>query len=152
MRSFTQSIQISASPAAVEQCFTQLDLMHRWLNPMLRVKPQGNWSTDLGATCEFLLQVPLVQPRLQCQVAERDPGLIVWAFSGFFTGRDTWRWDAKEGGCLLNNCFQFEIPNPLMQFGFDLFAARLTQTDMRQQLERLKQVAEGRTIDPTLQD
>jgi hypothetical protein len=143
VRSFSQSIQIAAPPSAVERCFTQLKTMHRWLNPVLRVQPQEIWSTELGSSCEFLLQLPLIQPRLHCQVFERDQGLIVWAFKGFFTGYDTWRWYPNEGGCQLENCFQFEIPNPLVQVGFDLFAARLTQVDMRRQLERLKQVAEA---------
>jgi hypothetical protein len=43
----------------------------------------------------------------------------------------------------LLNCYEFEIPNPLVEFGFKAFAARLTQADMQAQLQRLKQVAEN---------
>lgn len=143
MTTFTQSIQIAASPEAVDRCFTDLEQLHRWLNPLLRVVPQGYWSTEVGATCQFLLQIPLLQPCLQCHVAERQPGLIVWAFNGFFQGRDTWRWQSNAAGCRLDNSFDFEISNRLVRFGFDLFASQLTQTDMRKQLERLKQVAEA---------
>ncbi|MGL4499978.1 MAG: SRPBCC family protein, partial [Planktothrix sp.] len=38
--------------------------------------------------------------------------------------------------------FEFEIPNPLIKFGFNLFAAALTKADMEAQLRRLKQVAQ----------
>jgi hypothetical protein len=143
VKRLAQSIQIAASPQSVERCFTQLDQLHRWLNPLLRVVPQGDWSTEQGADCQFRLQIPLLEPCLQCQVVERDLGLIVWQFKGFFTGRDTWHWQENSAGCYLENCFEFEIPNPLVRLGFDVFAARLTQADMHKQLERLKQVAEN---------
>ena len=47
-----------------------------------------------------------------------------------------------EGGTLLINCFEFEIPNPLVSWGFQLFAAQWTSRDMQAQLRRLKRVAE----------
>ena len=46
---FEQSIQINASATVVEQCFTDLSLMHRWLNPALRCEPIGDWSTAIGS-------------------------------------------------------------------------------------------------------
>ncbi|XPM58424.2 MAG: SRPBCC family protein [Leptolyngbya sp. IPPAS B-1204] len=42
MQVFEQSIHIKASATAVEQCFTDLALMHRWLNPVLRCEPIGD--------------------------------------------------------------------------------------------------------------
>jgi hypothetical protein len=42
----------------------------------------------------------------------------------------------------LLNRFEFEIPNPLVSWGFDTFATSWTQQDMKAQLRRLKRVAE----------
>lgn len=140
---FEQSIQIKASAIAVEQCITQLDLMHRWLNPALRCEPVGEWNTEVGSKSRFVIQIPLLQPTLKSRVIEREPGLIVWAFDGFFQGCDRWECRPNDKGTLLVNRFQFAIPNPFIRFGFDTFAAKWTQQDMQAQLRRLKRVAES---------
>jgi hypothetical protein len=138
------SIQIQASATAVEQCFTDLVLMHRWLNPALRCEPIGDrWSTELGSQSRFVIQVPLWQPTLFSTVVERSPGLVVWQFEGFFRGRDRWICTPTEQGTTLLNRFEFEVPNPIVQFGFKTFAAEWTAADMRSQLQRLKRVAES---------
>jgi hypothetical protein len=116
--------------------------MHRWLNPVLRCEPVGEWSTDVGAQSRFVIQIPLLQPALHSVVVEREPGLIVWQFEGFFTGRDRWECLPVGKGTQLLNRFEFEIPNPLIRFGFNRFASTWTQEDMRAQLRRLKRVAE----------
>ncbi|MFQ4137202.1 SRPBCC family protein [Nodosilinea sp. PGN35] len=139
---FEHSISIRASASQVEQCLTRQDLMHRWLNPALRCEPIGDWSTELGAKSRFVIQVPLWQPTLISTVVERGPGLIVWAFQGFFSGCDRWECQPHATGTQLLNRFEFEIPNPLVQVGFNWFAADWTQRDMAAQLRRLKQVAE----------
>ncbi|WP_035993026.1 SRPBCC family protein [Leptolyngbya sp. KIOST-1] len=136
------SISVCASATEVEQCLTQLDLMHRWLNPALRCEPIGTWSTDLGAQSRFIIRLPLWQPTLISTVTERAPGLLVWSFEGFFRGRDRWECRPEAEGTRLLNRFEFEIPNPVVQVGFDWFAARWTKRDMAAQLGRLKQVAE----------
>ena len=143
MSIFEQSIFISASATAVEHCVTDRELMHRWLNPALRCEPMTDtWSTDLGSQTKFIIQVPLLQPTLISTVVERRPGLIVWGFTGFFKGQDRWECIPEEKGTRLLNRFEFEIPNPLVAFGFKQFAATWTKQDMEAQLKRLKQVAE----------
>lgn len=139
---FEQSIQIRASATTVEQCITDRELMHRWLNPALRCDPIGNWSTDLGSRSRFIIQVPLLQPSLDSVVVAREPGLIVWQFKGFFNGCDRWECQPQGNGTLLINRFEFKIPNPVIQYGFNLFAAKWTKQDMQAQLRRLKRVAE----------
>lgn len=139
---FEQSIQINASATVVEQCVTDLNLMHRWLNPALRCEPVGDWSTQIGSRSRFVIQVPLLQPSLNSTVVEREPGLVVWEFDGFFRGRDRWECNPEPQGTHLLNRFEFAIPNPLVQFGFHRFAAGWTRTDMQSQLRRLKRVAE----------
>ncbi|MEQ9667239.1 SRPBCC family protein [Coleofasciculus sp. G2-EDA-02] len=139
---FEQSIPIKASATTVERCITDLTLMHRWLNPALRCYPVGEWSTDIGSRSRFVIQIPLVQPTLNSIVVEREPGLVVWQFQGFFRGRDRWECQPTILGTRLLNRFEFEIPNPLVSWGFNTFATTWTQQDMKAQLRRLKRVAE----------
>lgn len=141
-----QSIWIDADIAAVERCLTDLDLMHRWLNPWLRCEPVGVWGTDLGCQSRFVIQIPLLKPTLSNVVVERQPGLIVWEFEGFFRGRDRWECQPVGTGTRLLNRFEFVIPNAIVALGFHLFASRLMRQDMQAQLQRLRQVAE--TIEP----
>jgi len=139
---FEQSIQINASATVVERCITDQTLMHRWLNPILRCEPVGEWSTEVGSRSRFVIQIPLLQPTLTSVVVEREPGLVVWEFKGFFKGRDRWECQPNERGTRLLNRFEFEIPNPLISWGFKTFAANWTKDDMQAQLRRLKRVAE----------
>lgn len=140
---FEQSIQINASATTIERCITDLELMHRWLNPALQCNPIGNWSTEVGSRSRFVIQIPLLQPSLKSVVLEREPGLIVWGFEGFFRGRDRWECQPEIQGTRLVNRFEFAIPNRLVRFGFHTFAAKWTQADMQAQLRRLKRVAEA---------
>ena len=139
---FEQSIQINASATIVERCITDQVLMHRWLNPILCCEPIGEWSTEIGSRSRFVIQIPLLRPTLNSVVLEREPGLIVWGFEGFFQGRDRWECQPSSQGTKLLNRFEFEIPNTLVSWGFNNFAANWTKNDMKAQLRRLKQVAE----------
>jgi hypothetical protein len=139
---FEQSIEINATSTVVERCFTELELMHRWLNPTLRCEPIGEWNTDLGGRSLFIVKIPIWKPTLESIVVERKPGLVVWQFTGFFEGRDRWECRENSTGTILINRFKFEIPNPLVSWGFQTFAATWTQKDMQEQLRRLKKVAE----------
>jgi hypothetical protein len=138
-----QSIRINASATIVERCFTDLELMERWLNPALKCQPiGGQWSTELGSKSKFIIQVPLLLPTLTNTVIVRQPGLIVWQFEGFFRGSDRWECEPIDRGTLLLNRFEFSIPNPIVAWGFQRFALKWTRADMESQLRRLKLVAE----------
>ncbi len=139
---FEQSIPIQASAISVENCLQDLKLMHRWLNPALKCEPLGTWSTTVGSFSRFTIQIPLLQPSLRSVVVEREPGLIVWQFEGFFRGRDRWECRPIAQGTLLLNRFEFEIPNPIIGWGFKIFAQSWTKKDMKAQLRRFKRVAE----------
>ncbi|WGV26412.1 SRPBCC family protein [Halotia branconii] len=143
-QAFEQSIQINATPTVVESCITDLNLMHRWLNPVLRCEPVGGaWSTDIGSQSRFIIQIPFFEPTLKSVVIERQSGVVVWEFQGFFQGYDRWECQPLEQGTCLLNRFEFNIPNSLVSWGFKTFAASWTQKDMQAQLRRLKQVAES---------
>lgn len=147
---FEQGIEINASATVVERCFTDLELMHLWLNPALRCEPIGQWSTAIGGRSRFTIQIPLLKPSLRSVVVERSPGLVVWQFKGFFQGQDRWECRPLEEGTYLLNRFEFTVPNPIVQWGFQMFAARWTSADMQAQLRRLKQVAEREYINSGL--
>ncbi|KJH69733.1 SRPBCC family protein [Aliterella atlantica] len=140
---FKNSIEINASPTIVEHCISDRTLMHKWLNPALRCEPVGEWSTEVGSRSRFIILIPLVKPTLEAVILERKPGLIVWGFAGFFQGSDRWECQEVSQGTRLVNCFTFEISNPVIRTGFNIFASYLTKTDMRSQLHRLKRVAEA---------
>jgi Polyketide cyclase / dehydrase and lipid transport len=138
-----QSIKVNATATVVERCITELALMQRWLNPVLCCEPVGEvWSTDIGSQSRFVIQIPLLKPTLNSVVVQRLPGLVVWEFQGFFQGRDRWECQPIESGTLLLNRFEFDIPNPLVSWGFNTFAVSWTKEDMQAQLRRLKLVAE----------
>jgi len=139
---FEQIIEINASATTVEKCFTDLAIMHRWLNPLLSCQAIGNWSTEIGGKSRFIINIPFLQPTLKSVVIQREPGLIIWGFDGFFKGCDRWECQPTEGGTLLINRFEFEIPNPFVSWGFQFFASQWTSRDMQAQLRRLKRVAE----------
>jgi Polyketide cyclase / dehydrase and lipid transport len=139
---FKQSIVIQASVERVDFTITDRTLMHQWLNPALKCEPIGEWRSDVGAQSQFMLQIPILKPMLLSTVVERRLGLVVWEFSGFFVGRDRWECFPEAQGTRLVNCFEFQIPNPLVAFGFQTFAAPWTKRDMQTQLQRLKNVAE----------
>ncbi|MFM5981793.1 MAG: SRPBCC family protein [Sphaerospermopsis kisseleviana] len=144
-----QSIKINAPATLVEQCLTDLTLMHRWLNPVLRCEPVGEvWSTELGSRSRFMIQIPVIKPTLNTVVIERQPGLIVWGFKGFFQGCDRWECQPFPKGTLLINRFEFKIPNPVVSWGFNTFAASWTKADMEAQLKRFKRVAEDLARSP----
>jgi hypothetical protein len=148
MTVFEQSIKIRASATTVERCFTELALMERWLNPALECKPLGGeWRTEVGSMSKFTIKIPLFQPTLINTTIARSPGTIVWQFEGFFRGTDRWECVPTDGGTLLINRFEFTIPNPLVAWGFDRFARKLTRSDMEAQLRRLKRVAEELHLD-----
>ncbi len=142
MTVFEQKILIAAPLPSVDRCLTEPDLMRRWLNPLLRCEPVGPWSCEVGGQFRFSLNLP-PYPSLACRVTARRPGLIEWTFSGFFDGTDRWECSSCRGGTELANRFCFEVPNPLVRFGFTVFASRATEADMRSQLTRLKVVAES---------
>lgn len=139
---YEQSVLIDAIATQVERCFTERSLMHQWLNPALVCEPVGAWETTKGSEFDFKLKVPVLAPTLRSVVVERSPGLVVWEFDGFFRGRDRWECQLDAKGTKLLNRFEFDIPNPLVSFGFQQFAASWTKKDMESQLQRLKQVAE----------
>jgi hypothetical protein len=138
---YTQKILIHAPLTAVDRCITEEALMTQWLNPLLLCESLGSWSTEVGSRFRFALRIPF-QPSLECQVVARSPGLVEWAFSGFFNGTDRWECFAQNDKTLLVNRFTFEITNPFVRFGYTLVAENLTQRDMQAQLARLKILAE----------
>jgi hypothetical protein len=145
MPTFEQSIEIQASPSQVDRYLVEPDLMHQWLNPLLRCEAVGSWSVAVGQDFRFILQIPLLSPTLACRVVDRGSYWVEWQFTGFFTGSDRWECLPSSAGTLLTNCFRFTIPNPWVAWGFQQTAASWTKRDMCQQLERIKCLVEAQS-------
>lgn len=141
MVQFEQTCLIAADPTTVEHCIVEPDSMRKWLNPMLECRSIGPWRVDLGSRFRFIIRVP-PYPALDCLVSDRHRGIIEWSFQGFFEGTDRWECRSHPAGTLLVNCFRFDIPNPLVKAGFNLFEG-LTRHDMHAQLQRIKTLAES---------
>lgn len=142
---FEQSVYIDAPIAVVDQTITDQQLMRLWLNPVLKCEPVGVWSSEMGSQTQFMIRIPFLNPTLHSEVIERELGLVVWQFAGFFRGCDRWQCQPEIQGTRLINRFEFQIDHPLIALGFQAFAAKLTRRDMQSQLQRLKQVAEQLT-------
>lgn len=139
-----QSIVIAAGIDRVEDTITALEMMKHWLNPVLICEPiDGPWSTAVGAKSRFMVRIPGLNLVLQNQVVEREIGLVVWSFDGFFRGTDRWECQPHPEGTQLVNRFTFEIPNPIVRLGFTLFASTWTARDMQAQLQRIRAIAES---------
>ena len=65
----------------------------------------------------------------------------------FFTEHDHWEHQTIINGTLLLNRFEFQIPNPLICWGFNIFVRGLIQTDIQAQLQRIKIIDEARQSD-----
>jgi uncharacterized protein YndB with AHSA1/START domain len=142
-RIFEQSVYIEAPVEIVDHTITDQQLMHLWLNPLLKCEPVGEWSSQVGSQTRFMIRVPFVNPTLYSEVIERQLGLVVWQFEGFFQGCDRWQCQPEAAGTRLRNSFEFRIENSLVALGFQVFAAQPTRRDMHSQLKRLKRVAEN---------
>lgn len=94
---YTQSIPIAASVAQVDRCLTDLELMKRWLNPLLGCEAVGSPLAELGSRYRFFLRLPFVSPSLDCVITERAEGLVQWQFKGFFEGTDRWECHPQPG-------------------------------------------------------
>jgi hypothetical protein len=134
-----QSIQINASAVVVDRCITELNLLQRWM--ISSCEPMGEWCVTVGSYSRLVVKLSLFQFNLSRIVIVREPGLIVWGFDGFITGRDRWECRPHERGTLLVNRWELQTSN-LAGWGWRRWAGNWTADEMETQLMRLKYVAE----------
>jgi Polyketide cyclase / dehydrase and lipid transport len=134
-----QSIQINASAVVVDRCVTDPSLQRQWLGS--NYEPMGNGSVAVGSYSRLAINLPLFHFTLSRIVIVREPGLVVWGFDGFITGRELWECRPHERGTLLVNRWELQTSN-LIGWGWHRFARQQLTDEIVTQLTRLKYVAE----------
>jgi Polyketide cyclase / dehydrase and lipid transport len=136
------AIQINASATLVERCLTELALIQRWRNGLVIMMPIDDWSTVEGSRSRLLLQSSLLPVTLRNRVVHREPGLIVWEFTGWLRGKDCWECLPTDQGTKLVNRWGWQVNNPWLNWWWRYVGSRALKDDIEAQLMRIKYVAE----------
>ncbi|OAN40525.1 hypothetical protein A6A03_04220 [Chloroflexus islandicus] len=138
-------VVVNAPMDRVERVMTEQALMERWMSPAVQFTPLDGWRFDTGAP--WRLRLTGVGPLLEAGyvVAERRPGLVLWAFDGFWEGFDAWHWLPWQGRAdqtLIQNRVEYRLKVPGLDLIWPLTIAPLMQLDAKAQMQRLKDVCE----------
>ncbi|WP_298403395.1 SRPBCC family protein [uncultured Chloroflexus sp.] len=138
-------VMVNTPMDRVEQVMTDQTLMERWMSPAVQFTPLDGWRFDVGAP--WRLRLTGVGPLLEAGyvVAERRPGLVLWAFDGFWEGFDAWHWLPWQGRTdqtLIQNRIEYRLKVPGLDLIWPLTIAPLMQLDAKAQMQRLKVVCE----------
>lgn len=138
-------VLVQADMARVEAVMTEQSLMQRWMSSAVRFVPRDGWSFAVGA--RWQLQLTGVGQLLEADyvVHERRPGLILWAFYGFWEGFDAWHWlpHTDPAHTLIQNRIEYQIMIPGIAQVWPFTIGPLMDWDARVQMERLQRVCEG---------
>ncbi|NJM08133.1 SRPBCC family protein [Candidatus Gracilibacteria bacterium] len=141
-------IVVSATLVQVDAAMTERALMQRWMSPAVQFAPQhGNWSFAEGTRWQLTLSGLGDLLRAEYVVQERQPGLILWAFDGFWQGFDAWHWFAASapGQVIIQNRIEYDLRVPGLAAIWPLTVGPLMGWDARTQMQRLKEVCEHGT-------
>jgi hypothetical protein len=138
-------VVVRADLERVEAVMTERTLMERWMSPAVRFQPVDTWSFAQGA--RWRLQLTGLGRLIEATyiVYERRPGLILWAFDGFWEGFDAWQWMPMTGqpGTLIQNRIEYAIRIPGLAQLWPATLGPLMGWDARVQMERLREVCEA---------
>ncbi len=139
-------VVVNAAMDRVETVMTDETLMKRWMSPAVQFTPLDGWNFATGA--RWRLRLTGVGPLLEAGylVVERRPGLILWAFDGFWEGFDAWQWLQWQGNpdqTLIHNRIEYHLRVPGLDLIWPLTIAPLMKLDAQAQMVRLRQVCEA---------
>lgn len=139
-------VVVNAAMDRVETVMTDETLMKRWMSPAVQFIPLDGWNFATGA--RWRLRLTGVGPLLEAGylVVERRPGLILWAFDGFWEGFDAWQWLPWQGNpdqTLIHNRIEYRLRVPGLDLIWPLTIAPLMKLDAQAQMVRLRQVCEA---------
>ncbi len=139
-------VVVNAAMDRVETVMTDETLMKRWMSPAVQFTPLDGWNFATGA--RWRLRLTGVGPLLEAGylVVERRPGLILWAFDGFWEGFDAWQWLPWQGNpdqTLIHNRIEYRLRVPGLDLIWPLTIAPLMKLDAQAQMVRLRQVCEA---------
>jgi hypothetical protein len=138
-------VVVHAAMDRVETVMTDEALMRRWMSPAVQFIPLDGWNFATGA--RWRLRLTGVGPLLEAGylVVERRPGLILWAFDGFWEGFDAWQWFPSQENpdqTLIHNRIEYRLRVPGLDLIWPLTIAPLMKLDAQAQMIRLRQVCE----------
>jgi hypothetical protein len=145
MRLLEEFIDADAPFEAVDEVMTQEALMRRWMSPAVQFRPCEGWRFDQGA--RWQLELTGLGPVLRADyvVQMRQPGLILWAFGGFWEGFDAWHWwgDPRDRArrTLIQNRIEYHVTNPIARAVWAPISLAM-EWDARVQMRRLQEVCE----------
>lgn len=122
---------------------TDRALMERWMSPAVVFSPLDGWRFDTGAPWRMQLRGLGSLLDAGYIVADRQPGLILWAFDGFWEGFDAWHWRSLDDGrTLIQNRIEYNLRVPGLDLIWPLTIGPLMGRDADVQMQRLKRVCE----------
>lgn len=137
-------VVVAAPPERVEAAMTERALMERWMSRAVRFEPLDGWQFAAGARWRLTLSGLGRLLEATYVVHERRPGLILWAFEGFWEGLDAWHWlpHGQGGQTLIQNRIEYALRLPALDLIWPTTLGPLMGWDARAQMERLKDVCE----------
>ncbi|MGQ9613884.1 MAG: SRPBCC family protein [Chloroflexus sp.] len=142
-------VVVTAPIERVERVMTDEALMKRWMSPVVQFTPLDGWQFERGV--RWRLRLTGVGPLLEAGyvVVERRPGLVLWAFDGFWEGFDAWQWlpwQERSDQTLIHNRVEYRLLVPGLDLIWPLTVAPLMKLDAQAQMGRLRQVCEQREV------
>jgi hypothetical protein len=136
-------VVVSAPMERVEAVMTERALMRRWMSSAVQFTPLEAWSFAQGARWHLTLTGLGRLLEAHYVVHERRPGLILWAFDGFWDGFDAWHWQpVGQGQTLIQNRVEYTLRLPILDVVWPATVGPLMGWDAKIQMQRLKQVCE----------
>ncbi|NJP07861.1 MAG: SRPBCC family protein [Chloroflexaceae bacterium] len=139
-------VVVHAPMDVVDRVITERNLMMRWASPSVRFDPLDGWRFDEGAPWKLTLTgLGDVMPA-DYVVHAREPGLILWAYNGFWEGFDAWHWfpasNDPHGPTIIQNRLEYELRSPLLPLFWRFTLVPFMKWDAEVQMQRLKRVCE----------
>jgi hypothetical protein len=141
---------VAAAMDRVELVMTGRSLMAGWMSPAVRFEPLDGWRFDRGARWRLTLAGLGSALEADYIVFARRPGLILWAFSGFWEGFDAWQWRPHgPGQTLIQNRIEYRLNMAALSVIWPVTLGPLMGWDAQAQMNRLRHVCEeGQAAQP----
>jgi hypothetical protein len=136
-------VLVKAPMERVEAVMTEQAYMRRWMSGAVQFTPLDGWRFDQGARWQLTLSGLGRLLEAHYIVHERRPGLVLWAFDGFWEGFDAWHWlPSGPGQVLIQNRVEYTLRLPILDLAWPATVGPLMGWDARAQMQRLKQICE----------
>lgn len=143
MHILEEFVVVDAPMTTVDAIMTERELMDRWVSPAVKFTPLDGWSFEQDARWKLTLTGLGDLLVAHYIVHERKPGLILWAYNGFWEGFDAWHWFPNPDNTqqtIIQNRLEYELRTPVLGAIWPLTVEPFMKWDAREQMKRLKRV------------